>query len=252
MKYRHFSAIALVCGLLSSPAYSQEKAGEGAAKSGSDSEQTVAIELPDSVKKLSAEERQKLQKLLNDASGYIGGIRIQEAFEKIIEAEAIAPDLFQLHNLKGAAYTKIRDFPKARVSFLKSLELNPTAFMSKFNISELDFVEHKFPDAEKNFKKLVADSPEMNLGTRRLIEFKILITLLKQDKDAEAAKIQETFDYLEDTPAYYFGNAAIAFDADDEEEARGWIRSAEKIYSPQEVSVYLDSFIEIGWIDNLQ
>ena len=92
----------------------------------------------------------------------------------------------------------------------------------------------------------------MNIGTRRLIEFKILITLLKQDKDAVATAIQDKFNFMEDTPAYYFGNAAIAYDAEDEEEARGWMRSAEKIYSAQEVSVYVDSFIEMGWIDNLQ
>ena len=177
---------------------------------------------------------------------------LAEAFEKIIEAEAITPDLYQLHNLKGAAYTKIRDFPKARLSFQKALELNPSAFMSRFNITELDFVEHKFADAEKNFKKLLADSPKMNLGTRRLIDFKILITLVSQDKDAEAREIQATFNYLEDTPAFYFGNAAFAFHEKDEDEARGWIRSAERIYSPQEVSVYVDSFIEMGWIDNLQ
>ena len=124
--------------------------------------------------------------------------------------------------------------------------------MSKFNITELDFVEHKFEDAEKNFQKLVADSPKMNIGTRRLIEFKILISQLAQDKYKEANAMQATFNYLEDTPAFYFGNAAIAFDKEDEDDARSWIRSAERIYTPQEVSVYVDSFIEMGWIDNLQ
>jgi len=255
MNYRITSIIALTCALLASPAYPQDNAAgkkdksEAAAETGGDA---AAAGLPESVKKLSAADRKKLQDLLTDASAFIGGIRIQEAFEKIIDAEAMAPDLFQIHNLKGAAYTKIRDFPKARKSFERSLELNPTAFMSKFNITELDFVEHKHADAEKNFSKLLAESPDMNLGTRRLIEFKILITLLKQDKDAEAKAIQDKFNFMEDTPAYYFGNAAIAFDAEDEEEARGWIRSAEKIYSAQEVSVYVDSFIEMGWIDNLQ
>ena len=279
MKFRIPAIAALVCALVASPAFAQEKSIDAADKdalskdedkvkldageaSGAlpaeagDSKETPEsagdLELPESVKNLSAEQRQKLQKLLNDASAYIGGIRIQEAFEKIIEAESITTDLFQLHNLKGAAYTKIRDFPKARKSFEKALELNPGAFMSRFNITELDFVEQKFDDAEKNFKKLLEDSPKMNIGTKRLIEFKILISLLAQDKDKEAMEMQATFDYLEDTPAYYFGNAAIAFDAEDEDEARGWIRSAERIYTPQEVSVYVDSFIEMGWIDNLQ
>ena len=256
MKHRITSTAAAIFGLLASNVIAQDEASpEPAADKDTTTEGAAApapVGLPDSVKNLSAEERVKLQKLLNDASAYIGGIRIQEAFEKIIEAEEIAPDLFQIHNLKGAAYTKIRDFEKARASFERAIELNPGAFMSKFNITELDFVEHKFADAEKNFQKLIDEAPKMELGTRRLIEFKILISQLSQDKDAEAEATQKKFDYLEDTPAYYFGNAAIAFDADDEDEARGWIRSAERIYPPQDVSVYVDSFIEMGWIDNLQ
>jgi tetratricopeptide (TPR) repeat protein len=272
MNYRTPAIIALTCSLFACQAFSQETTpAETSDKEGSDTASAAelddagrsapdepavvvegGVEMPESVKNLSAEQRQRLQKLLNDASAYVGGIRIQEAFEKIIEAEDLAPDLFQLHNLKGAAYTKIRDFEKARKSFERAIELNPTAFMSKFNITELDFVEHKFADAEKNFSELIADAPKMNIGTRRLIEFKILIALLGQDKEEEAKAIQAKFDYLEDTPAYYFGNAAFAFHADDEDEARGWIRSAERIYSPQEVSVYVDSFIEMGWIDNLQ
>ncbi|MFT5105727.1 MAG: tetratricopeptide (TPR) repeat protein [Verrucomicrobiales bacterium] len=267
MKYRIPATAALAFGLLTLPAIAQEKPSiEASDKEAVEADATATLpdapekpaaaaagdELPDSVKNLTPEQREKLKKLLNDASTYIGGIRIQEAFEKIIEAEDITPDLFQLHNLKGAAYTKIRDFEKARKSFERALELNPSAFMSQFNITELDFVEHKFPAAEKNFLKLLADSPKMNLGTKRLIEFKILISQLAQDKDAEANAIQEKFNFMEDTPAFYFGNAAFSFDKDDEDGARGWIRSAERIYSQQEVSVYVDSFIEMGWIDNLQ
>ena len=210
------------------------------------------IELPDSLKGLTDAERERLQTLLVDASRFIGGIRIQEAFEKLIEAEDLAPNLFQLHNLKGAAYTKIRDFEKARKSFERAIELEPKAFMSKFNITELDFVEHKFADSEKNFKGLLELDPKMTQSTKRLIEFKVLVSQLGQDKVEDAKKIQATFDFLEDTPAYYFGNAAFAFHDEDEDEARGWIRSAERIYTPQEVSVYVDSFIEMGWIDNLQ
>ena len=123
----------------------------------------------------------------------------------------MAPNLFQLHNLKGAAYTKIRDFEKARTSFERAIELEPRAFMSKFNITELDFVEHKFEDAEKNFKGLLELDPKMALTTKRLIEFKVLVSQLGQDKVKEAEEIQTRFNYLEDTPAYYFGNAAFAF-----------------------------------------
>ena len=65
---------------------------------------------PEWLRKLSIEQQRQIQSLLRDAATYLNGIRVQEAFEKIIDAEAMAPEYWAIHNLKGAAYTKIREF----------------------------------------------------------------------------------------------------------------------------------------------
>ena len=208
--------------------------------------------IPASIEKMSDEDKQKLGSLLQDASTYLGGIRVQEAFEKLVEAEAMAPDYAAIHNLLGAAHTKSRNFDKAAVSFGRAVELDPRAFMSKFNLTEIHFVQGKFAEAEKEFRELLEINPKIPEATKALIEFKILVCLLKQDDEKGAMAILDTYDFLDDHPGFYFGNAAIHFNKGEENKARAWMASANRGYPPQQNSIYTDSFIEIGWVENLQ
>ena len=208
--------------------------------------------IPESIKKMTDEEKQKLGSLLSDASAYLAGIRVQEAFEKLVEAELMAPDYAAVHNLIGAAHTKTRDFDKAAASFARAVELNPAAFMSKFNLTEIHFVQGKWDLAEKEFQSLLAEDEKMDPSTRSLIEFKILICKLKQADEAGAKEVLSGFDYLDDHPGFYYGNAAVHFNKDEEAEARKWLKSAERIYPKAQLDIYTVSFVEVGWIENLQ
>lgn len=231
--------------------------------------------------KLSEADRKRLAVLIRDASTFVSGIRIQEALERLLEAETIAPELFTVHNLMGAAFTKIRDFPKARDHFAKAVALAPRAFMARFNLTEIDFVEGKHADAIAGFLPLIeklksevseleaaAGDPrrpysdderkglhmraEATQSTIKLIEFKILVCELQLGNKDAAQKVLDTFNYLEDTPGYYYGNAAFGFAEKDEDKAQNWLRSAEKIYDRPILEIYTDSLIETGWIENLQ
>ena len=200
---------------------------------------------------LTQEERQELKKILDDASRFIGGIRLQEGLSKLIEAEQIAPGLFQIYNLRGAAYTKMKDFDTAREQFEKAIASRPGIFHPQFNLAEIEFVTDDYAGAEKSFKKLLAEFPDMDLGTKRLLEFKIIICRLKLgDPDGAMAQL-ETFNYLDDTPIYHLGHAAVAYSKEDTEDAEAWMASANKIYSAGQMEVFRDSLIEAGWIDTL-
>jgi tetratricopeptide (TPR) repeat protein len=215
-------------------------------------EEDEKSQIPKSIEKMSDEDKQKLGGLLQDAASYLGGIRVQEAFEKLVEAESMAPDYAAIHNLLGAAHTKSRNFDKAAISFSRAVELNPKAFMSKFNLTEIHFVQGKFAEAEKEFRELLEINPKMPESTKALIEFKVLVCLLKQDDEKGAMVILDTYDFLDDHPGFYFGNAAVHFHKGEENKARAWMASANRVYPPQMNSIYIDSFIEIGWVENLQ
>ena len=116
------------------------------------------------------EQKKEVATLLGDAARFVQGIRLQEALSKLWEAEQLAPDIFQIHNLKGAAYTKMRDFEKARGSFERAIELVPNAFHARFNLTEIDYVTGSYETAEKDFLKLLDAFPKTDISTRRLIE----------------------------------------------------------------------------------
>ena len=190
--------------------------------------------------------------LLREAAQLVTGIRVQEALEKIISAENIVNDYAPLFNLKGAAYTKIRDFDQAQLSFKKALEHDPKGVMTKFNLNEMLFVKKQYSLAEKGFKKFLSDHKELPTTTTSLVRYKILICHLKQN-NIEAAKLAlKNYDFLDDVPVFYYGNAAIEFYKDDTNEANSWLIAANKIYKPEINQVYRDSLIEAGWIENIE
>jgi len=215
------------------------------------------------LKSLKPEQVEKVKKAINEASGFVGGIRLQEALQRLAEVEAIEPDLFMVHNLKGAVFTKMRLFEKARESFKKAQQLNPTSFHPKFNLAEIEFVEAadksragnaeaataQFASAQKMFEALVASSDDES--TRKLMQFKIVICQLKQGQNEAAEKAVKAFSYIDDEPVYYLGHAAIEFNKGDKSAAQEWLDSANRIYAAQQVTIYMDSFIEVGWVETL-
>lgn len=216
------------------------------------------------LEKMPPEKMEKIKKAVNDASVYVGGIRLQEALQKLTEAEAIEPELFIVQNLKGAVLTKMRLFDSARQAFQKAQKLNPASFHPKFNLAEISFVEAAektrkgetgaaplWASAQQQFQALLAGNADE--ATKKLMQFKVVICQLQQGKTAEAEKMAAGFSYIDDEPIYYMSHAAIEFSKADKEAAQEWINAANRVWStaPQAVTVYMDSFIELGWVETL-
>ncbi len=197
------------------------------------------------------EVQQRFARLLGQAGQLIQENQTQGALELILEAEAIEADFFALHNLKGAAFSKIRDFDKATASFKRCLELNPGSMEARFNLAEMDFVQKRYASAFEAFTAILRDNPKMPAQTRSLLHYKNYLCLLVLDKADEADAVFKTFRFDSDTPEYYFANAAKSFHAGEKDEARGWLGSAGRIYHQSLVALYLDSLVELGWIETL-
>jgi tetratricopeptide (TPR) repeat protein len=208
-------------------------------------------------------ERQVLSNHMQRASVFVRGIRLQEALDELFQAEAVTnkykANFYQLYNLKGAVYTKMREFGQSRTAFQKAIELDPESFHPQFNLAELEFVEKNWVAAEKAFAKLVerygnkplGEDLEIELTTERLMQFKVVICMLMQGREEDALAIVKKFGYLEDNPAYYYGNAAVEFSKEKKEEAQTWLESARRIYEPSLLEVFVDSFVEVGWVETL-
>ena len=209
------------------------------------------------LEKLTQAQRDAASKGIADVSSYMRGVRLQESLERLNEVEAITGEFHIVSNMRGAVYTKMRDFKAARTEFEKAIQLTKGQpaenFHPRFNLAEINFVEKKWAVAEKEFSDLLATGKIPDPGTRRLMEFKIFICQLQEKKTDEAiAKIDKFDQYDHDSPAYYFAKAAASFAKDNKEDAEEWLASAGKIYPKEINDVYQDSLVEVGWLQTLQ
>lgn len=262
----------LLTSLIASPSALAQEKKTGASEQ-EKSARELAVEAAESVdptlkefERMKPETAEKIKTLVNEASSFLSGIRLQEALAKLSEADQLSEGkLFVVKNLIGACYTKIRLFPEAREEFKAALKLHPHSFQAKFNLAELDFVEAaeaarkgkegiqaQWATAQKEFEAL-QNSRAVDEGTKKLMQFKVVICLLKQGKKEEAKKLVSTFSYIDDEPIYQMAHAAIEFDQDNKMGAQEWIDMANRIWkdSPQALVVYIDSFVELGWVDSL-
>jgi tetratricopeptide (TPR) repeat protein len=209
------------------------------------------VPLPPSALSLPPEQQERLRVLLAEAASFVQGIRIQEALERIFEAQQISPDLAVVYNLEGAAWTKAKEFEKAKIAFEKCLALNPQSLEARFNLAELAFVSKDYENARTNFQNLMSGETNFPERTRNLILYKVFLCSLMLDDMEKADELLASFNYMSDTPEYYYANAAMSFNADDKDDARSWLRSASRIYSRMLQDLFVDSLVELEWIETL-
>lgn len=207
--------------------------------------------------KLTPEQKQNVAKGLGEVASYMRGVRLQESLEKLNEVEAITGDFHIVANMRGAIYTKMGILKSARTEFEKAAKMTEGQprehFHPRFNLAEIDFVEKKWAESRKAFSELLAKGEVPDTGTRRLMEYKILICALQEKQFDQAKEMAAKFDpYDHDSPAYYFSMAAAAFAQDKKEEAEEWLGSAAKIYPKELNDVYQDSLVEVGWLQTLR
>ncbi len=196
-------------------------------------------------------EVQRFRALLIEANNLNIKKRYAEALEHLAEAEALKQDEALVHNMRGSIQTGLRDLVKARESFNKALELKPSSFEPKFNLAELDYIEARYQEAGTAFQQLLKDFPKLPLQARHLTTFKVLVCQLKQNLMEEAAATAKSFTFMDDTPAYYYGKAAFAFQKDNRQEAQEWLDKAERIFKTEDVAPYIDSLLEARWLDHV-
>lgn len=180
--------------------------------------------------------------------------RYVDALAKLDELEAESPDLVDIYNMRGAIYLTpaLRDFAKATEMFDKAEKMQPGSLPPRFNKAELLFIKHDWAAAALAFQKVLEDFPKLPLQVRHLVIYKRLVCEAKQDQIEAAQKtLKDNFTFMDDTPAYYMGHAAIAFQQKKEEEAKDWIKRAAGIFKTGENSAYMDTLMEARWVPNI-
>lgn len=199
---------------------------------------------------LTEEDKKQYITHLLRAQELFGQKRIFECLESLSKASSIFSEDPAIYNLKGACYVEFRDFQEALKSFQAAKKLDPENFNVDFNIAEIFFVTEKWKESFDLLDKIrTLHSDKYSKQMTQLIDFKAFLCQLKLGQVKEARELIGALSYRDDTPLYYYGNAALAYHGDEPEEAEQWLARGRRVFRDQgTVAPWQDTLIEFGYI----
>jgi tetratricopeptide (TPR) repeat protein len=195
------------------------------------------------------ERRNEFIKHLGEANRIFQQKRIFECIEELDKAAAIFKDSPEIYNLRGSCFVEMRAFDKALAEFDKAAALSKDNPSIEFNIAEIHFCTKQWKKSCELFEKVLKLMPADNTALSRLVEFKILLCKMKLGQKDDVTIMSEKYDFLDDSPYYYYSKAAIAYEANDLVRAEEWLARAGRIFQDANVlAPWQDTLVEYGYI----
>lgn len=198
---------------------------------------------------LPEESRKEFIKSVGEANRLFQQKRVFETLEEIEKAAKIFADSPELHNLRGSCFVEMRAFDKALIEFQKAAAFTENNPSIEFNIAEVYFVTKEWQKCADLLEKIQKVLPAENLALGRLVEFKILLCKKKLGLKDEVKALADKYDFLDDSPYYYYAQAALAYDNNDLIKAEEWLAIAGRIFQdPNVIAPWQDTLVEYGYI----
>ncbi|NDC80427.1 MAG: tetratricopeptide repeat protein [Verrucomicrobia bacterium] len=169
------------------------------------------------------------------------------AIKYLDEADQAKPNQANNANLRGAIYTRQRNWAKAEEAFRESLRLQPDLPMAQFNLGEVLFLNNKYAEAKERFQIFLNSQPSNDLGS-----YKIYLCDLLGGNQAKANEFLARLQPSPNSPLYYFSKAAEAFYRQDKDAGMEYVSSAYRIYPPDANATFADSLVEKGYLSGEQ
>lgn len=198
---------------------------------------------------LPEESRKEFIKHLSEANRLFQQKRIFETLEELDNAEKIFADSPELYNLRGNCFVEIRAFDKALTQFEKARAFSKDNVSLDFNVAEIYFVTKEWKKSLEMLDKLLKNLPPKSIALSRLVEFKKMLCMNKLGMKDEATSLAGKYDFLDDSPFYYYAQAALAYEKQDTMAAEAWLARANRIFrDPNVISPWQDTLVEYGYI----
>jgi tetratricopeptide (TPR) repeat protein len=173
-----------------------------------------------------------------------------EALKQLDAIDARQPDLAESQNLRGVILMREGIYDKAEAALHEALRIDPKFWNARFNLAEIPFLQKNWAEARNRFQDLLTSNvSDLQGDAAQLIQYKILLTYLLEGKENMVDSILAKFELSPDTPAVHYANAAIALQRKDSKQAKDWMATAEKNFSPQLNKLFAESLYEVGWLE---
>src|SRR6516165_4727216 len=157
-----------------------------------------------------------------------------EALKQLDAIDARQPDLAESQNLRGVIMMHQGIYDKAEAALNESLRIDPKFRNARFNLAEIAFLQKHWAQARERFQGLLSgDASELQGEAAQLLQYKILLTYLFENKESMVDSLLAKLALSPDTPAAYYANVAIALQQNKPEKAKEWMAQAEKNFSPR-------------------
>ena len=197
-----------------------------------------------------APSKAELETMYDKAFRDFDGNNFPEALKQLDAIDARQPDLAESQNLRGVILMREGIYDKAEAALDEALRIDPKFWNARFNLAEIPFLQKNWSEARTRFQNLLtSDVAELQGDAAQLIQYKILLTYLLEGKENMVDSILAKFELSPDTPAVHYSNAAIALQRKDSKQAKEWMATAEKNFSPQLNKLFAESLYEVGWLE---
>jgi tetratricopeptide (TPR) repeat protein len=183
--------------------------------------------------------------LLREAYQALAKNDMNTALEKATEAVKLDSRNSSALLLRGSIYAQQKQWTKASDDYDLALALKPDNVIVEFDQAELKFLQKNYDGARVGFAALAKDK---DLGD--LASYKVFLCDLFGGHEDVAQKELDVFNQIEGNPSYYFANAAWDLYHNKNEDAVGWLNSAQNIYAnaPAKLANYSASLRSLGYI----
>jgi len=170
-----------------------------------------------------------------------------EALKQLDAIDARQPDLAGSQNLRGVIMMHQGIYDKAEAALNEALRIDPKFRNARFNLAEIAFLQKHWAQARERFQGLLSgDASELQGEAAQLLQYKILLTYLFENKESMVDSLLAKLELSPDTPAVHYANAAISLQQKKPQEAKEWIAQAEKNFSPQLNGLFAESLYDVG------
>lgn len=196
-----------------------------------------------------APSKAELEAMYEKAYQAFDATKYDEALKQLDAIDARKPDLAESQNLRGVILMRQGSYDKAEAALSEALRLDGKFWNARFNLAEIPFLKKDWAEARKRFEELLAsNADELKGEATQLIRYKVLLTYLMEGNDKMVDSLLAKFEVSSETPAVQYANTAIALQHQKIEDARSWMATAEKNFSPELNKLFAESLFEIGWL----
>src|SRR6516162_8519173 len=194
-----------------------------------------------------APSKAELQSMYGKAFRAFDASNFPEALRQLDAIDARQADVAESHNLRGVIMMRQGIYDKAEAALNEALHIDPKFWKARYNLAEIAFRGKDWAQARERFQGLLSgDASELQGEAAQLLQYKILLAYLFENKESMVDSLLAKLELSPDTPAVHYANAAISLQQKKPQEAKEWIAQAEKNFSPQLNGLFAESLYEVG------